>query len=183
MTFRSTSKIEDVERKVRLVASTLPEAFCFAFYGFNSNENTLSTASLGTIEGDVFYNGDIYQNNGSDSGTNYSSTGNGGIIIPNQPSFPAFDDTYFNNLLVEATNLNNGNSALRLESQHIYIPNHNDINLGIHSTRTIELWFKEYIDLKKLIVNNQTNISKTSSDSKETAGSFEKLIIEKIKNN
>ena len=38
-------------------------------------------------------------------------------------------------------------------------------------------------NLKKLIVNNQTNISKTSSDSKETAGSFEKLIIEKIKNN
>ena len=38
-------------------------------------------------------------------------------------------------------------------------------------------------NLKKLIVNNQTNISKTSSDSKETVGSFEKLIIEKIKNN
>ena len=153
MTFQSTSRIENVERKVRLIASTLPEAFCFAFYGFNSNQNTLSTASLGTIDGDVFYNGDIYQNNGSDSGTNYSSTGNGGVIIPNQPSFPAFDDTYFNNLLAEATNLNNGNSALRLESQHIYIPNHNDINLGIHSTRTIELWFKVE---NKALGTNQT---------------------------
>ena len=38
-------------------------------------------------------------------------------------------------------------------------------------------------NLKKLIVNNQTNSSETSGDSKETVGSFEKLIIEKIKNN
>ena len=32
MTFQSTSRIEDVERKVRLVASTLQESFCFSFY-------------------------------------------------------------------------------------------------------------------------------------------------------
>ena len=38
-------------------------------------------------------------------------------------------------------------------------------------------------NLKKLIVNNQTNSSEISSDSKETVGSFEKSIIEKIKNN
>ena len=38
-------------------------------------------------------------------------------------------------------------------------------------------------NLKKLIVNNQTNSSEISRDSKETVGSFEKSIIEKIKNN
>ena len=38
-------------------------------------------------------------------------------------------------------------------------------------------------NLKKLIVNNQTNSSEISKDSKETVGSFEKSIIEKIKNN
>ncbi len=38
-------------------------------------------------------------------------------------------------------------------------------------------------NLKKLIVNNQTNSSEISSDIKETVGSFEKSIIEKIKNN
>ena len=32
MTFQSTSRIEGVERKVRLIASTLPEAFCFALW-------------------------------------------------------------------------------------------------------------------------------------------------------
>ena len=38
-------------------------------------------------------------------------------------------------------------------------------------------------NLKKLIINNQTNSSETSSDSKVTVGSFEKSIIEKIKKN
>ena len=38
-------------------------------------------------------------------------------------------------------------------------------------------------NLKKLIINNQTNSSETSGDSKETVGGFEKSIIEKIKNN
>ena len=38
-------------------------------------------------------------------------------------------------------------------------------------------------NLKKLIVNNQTNSSEISNDSEESVGSFEKSLIEKIKNN
>ncbi|WP_440697791.1 DUF3035 domain-containing protein [Candidatus Pelagibacter sp. HIMB1709] len=38
-------------------------------------------------------------------------------------------------------------------------------------------------NLKKLIVNNQTNNSDISSDSEESVGNFEKSLIEKIKNN
>ena len=38
-------------------------------------------------------------------------------------------------------------------------------------------------NLKKLIVNNQTNSSEISTDSEESAGSLEKLLIWKIKNN
>lgn len=38
-------------------------------------------------------------------------------------------------------------------------------------------------NLKKLIVNNQTNSSETSSDNEKSTESFEKLLIEKIKNN
>ena len=38
-------------------------------------------------------------------------------------------------------------------------------------------------NLKKLIVNSQTNSSETSSDTSESLGSFEKLLIDKIKNN
>ncbi len=38
-------------------------------------------------------------------------------------------------------------------------------------------------DLKKLIVDNQTNGSEISTDSEESVGSLEKLLIWKIKNN
>ena len=38
-------------------------------------------------------------------------------------------------------------------------------------------------NLKKLIVNNSTNSSEMSSDGMDTVGSFEKWLIEKIKNN
>ena len=38
-------------------------------------------------------------------------------------------------------------------------------------------------NLKKLIVNNQTNNSEISSESEESVGNFEKSLIEKIKNN
>ena len=38
-------------------------------------------------------------------------------------------------------------------------------------------------NLKNLIDNNQTNSSEISSDSEESIGSFEKSLIEKIKNN
>jgi len=38
-------------------------------------------------------------------------------------------------------------------------------------------------NLKKLIVSNQTESSETSSDTSESVGSFEKSLIEKIKNN
>ena len=38
-------------------------------------------------------------------------------------------------------------------------------------------------NLKKLIVNNQINNSEISSESEKSVGSFEKSLIEKIKNN
>jgi len=38
-------------------------------------------------------------------------------------------------------------------------------------------------NLKKLIVSKQTESSETSSDTSESVGSFEKSLIEKIKNN
>jgi len=42
---------------------------------------------------------------------------------------------------------------------------------------------KQENNLKKLIVNNQTNNSEIENDDEESIGSFEKLLIEKIKNN
>jgi len=143
-TLQSTAKIDEVERKVRCVVSSVPEAFCFVFYGNNNGDETssLSTASLGYITGDVFFRGNINSENGSDEGVNYSSTGVGGTVIENLPPFPIFDDTYFNNLLNETINSNSANTALDLNGENIFISNHLDINEGTHATRTIELWFK-----------------------------------------
>ena len=42
---------------------------------------------------------------------------------------------------------------------------------------------KQENNLKKLIVNSQTNNSEIENDNEESIGSFEKLLIEKIKNN
>ena len=149
-TLQSTAKIDEVERKVRCVVSSVPEAFCFVFYGNNNGDETssLSTASLGNITGDVFFRGNINSGNGSDVGENYSSTGVGGTVIENLPPFPIFDDTYFNNLLNETINSNSANTALDLNGENISISNHSDINEGEHATRTIELWFK--VDNKSL---------------------------------
>ena len=42
---------------------------------------------------------------------------------------------------------------------------------------------KQENNLKKLIVSNQTESSESSKDTSESVGSFEKSLIEKIKNN
>jgi len=143
-TIQSKAKIDDVERNVRCIVSSVPEAFCFAFYGNNDNNQnpSLNAASNGIITGDVFYNGDISSGNGSDNGTNYTTTGVGGTSINNQPDFPSFEDSQYEALLTTASNLNTSNIALDLDGANISISGHDDINLISHPLRTIELWFK-----------------------------------------
>ncbi len=140
-TFKSDATIDDVKRKMRCQVSSLPEAFSLVFYG-NNMANVDLNSPLGTITGDIFYNGNIILNGGTDNGVNYTSTGAGGTVITNQPLFPEFDDSQFENLLASVLNDNNSNKALDLDGASISIDNHNDINLGTHATRTIELWFK-----------------------------------------
>ncbi|WP_440681621.1 DUF3035 domain-containing protein [Candidatus Pelagibacter sp. HIMB1623] len=56
-------------------------------------------------------------------------------------------------------------------------------NLPIPKSEKVVENENEENNLKKLIVNNQTNNSDISSDSEESVGNFEKSLIEKIKNN
>ena len=67
ITVKSTATINDVERNLRLIISPMPEAFCFSFYGDNSDSETF-TEPNGTINGDMFYNGNIESNSGTNSG-------------------------------------------------------------------------------------------------------------------
>ena len=165
-TLKSIASIDDVERKVRCQVSSMPEAFSLAFFGQNSGNSTLNSP-LGTIIGDIYYNGDISSGGGTDNGINYTSTGVGGIAINNQPTFPNLDLTQYETLLLEAQ-LSSGsydNKALNFDGNNDYVKIENsvDINTGNnHTQKTIEAWFKvdnKDITSKKQVVYEPTKLN------------------------
>ena len=143
---KSTATINDVERNLRAIISTMPEAFCFSYYGNNANNQTFSEPN-GSISGDLFYNGNIQANSGTSNGNNYSSTGSGGTLLSSPPPFPQLDETLYNNLISSASTTSGDYNNRSLEfnnNDYISIANSSDINRGIHAERTIEAWFNTY---------------------------------------
>ena len=144
ITVKSTATINDVERNLRLILSSMPEAFCFSFYGNNSGGQTF-TESNGTISGDMFYNGNVESNSGTGSGTTYTSTGTGGTLLSSPPSFPTLDITQYEALLTSAASASGAYNNYALDfnsSDYVGIGGSSDINTGIHSQRTVEAWFR-----------------------------------------
>jgi hypothetical protein len=144
LTIKSKATINDVERNLRLILSSMPEAFCFSYYGNNLGLVTFNE-NQGTISGDMYHNGNVSTNIVS-SGIKYSSTGSGGTQLISPPSFPTLVTTSYEALLTSA-GLATGsytNYALHFDSSsdQVYIPNHSDINLGTHTQRTVEAWFR-----------------------------------------
>ena len=140
---KSKSTINDVERNLRIIISSMPEAFCFSYYGNNASNQTF-TEPNGNINGDMFYNGNVQSNSGTNSGTTYTSTGIGGTLLSSPPSFPDLDITLYENLLNAAAAATGAyvNYALEFNgSDNVRIESSSDINLGIHGQRTIEAWF------------------------------------------
>ena len=146
-TLKSIATIDDVERNLRVIISSMPEAFCFSFYGHNAGSQTF-TESNGTISGDMFYNGTVQSNSGSSTGTTYNSNGNGGTQLSGGPSFPTLDATLYDALISAAASASGiyNNRALSFDGSNDYIKinNSSDINTGSnnHSQKTIETWFK-----------------------------------------
>lgn len=144
LTLKSTGKIDDVERNVRFLLSSLPEAFCFSFYGNNLGAQTFAEPN-GSINGDMFFNGSVQSNSGASNGTTYIGTGSGGTLLSSPPIFPDIDDTNYEALLSSAQSASpdyqnyaldfNNNDYVRIESS-------SDINSGIHSQHTVEAWFR-----------------------------------------
>ena len=159
ITVKSTATINDVERNLRLIISSMPEAFCFSFYGNNSGGQTF-TESNGTISGDMFYNGNVESNSGTNSGVTYTSTGTGGTLLSSPPSFPTLDITQYEALLTSAASASGAynNYALDFDGSNDYVKinNSSDINTGgaIHTQKTIEAWFK--VDDKNITSRKQT---------------------------
>ena len=158
ITVKSTATINDVERNLRLIISSMPEAFCFSFYGNNSGGQTF-TESNGTISGDMFYNGNVQSNSGTGSGTTYTSTGTGGTLLSSPPSFPSLDITQYEALLTSAASASGAynNYALAFDGSNdwVQIGNSGDINTGSnHTQKTIEAWFE--VNNKDLTSYKQT---------------------------
>jgi hypothetical protein len=158
ITVKSTATINDVERNLRLIISSMPEAFLFSFYGNNSGNQTF-TESNGTISGDMFYNGNVESNSGTNSGITYT-TGTGGTLLSSPPSFPTLDITQYEALLTSAASATGAynNYALDFDGSNDYIKinNSSDINTGgaIHTQKTIEAWFK--VENKNITSRKQT---------------------------
>ena len=144
ITVKSIATINDVERNLRLIISSMPEAFFFSFYGNNSGSQTF-TESNGTISGDMFYNGNVESNSGTGSGTTYTSTGTGGTLLSSPPSFPTLDITQYEALLTSAASASGAYNNYALDfnsSDYVGIGSSSDINTGIHGQRTVEAWFR-----------------------------------------
>ena len=163
---KASGNIVDVRKKARLIYSTLPEAFCFSFYGNNLGGQTFNEINA-QINGDMFFNGDVGSGSGAvtSTGATYTSTGNGGMYLEDPPTFPELDATLYEELLTEAS-LSQGsgsgsgdytNYALDFNgsNQFVYLPNHGDINVGCGcQNKTIEMWFK--VDNKNITSRKQT---------------------------
>ena len=144
LTIKSKATINDVERNLRLILSSMPEAFCFSYYGNNLGSVTFNE-DQGTISGDMYHNGNV----STDivlSGIKYNSTGSGGTQLTSPPSFPTLVTTSYEALLTSAASATGPytNYALHFNSSsdQVHIPNHSDINVGTHTQRTVEAWFK-----------------------------------------
>ena len=144
LTIKSKATINDVERNLRLILSSMPEAFCFSYYGNNLGSVTFNE-DQGTISGDMYHNGNV----STDivlSGIKYNSTGSGGTQLTSPPSFPTLVTTSYEALLTSAASASGPytNYALHFNSSsdQVHIPNHSDINVGTHTQRTVEAWFK-----------------------------------------
>ncbi|MDC0480392.1 LamG domain-containing protein [Candidatus Marinimicrobia bacterium] len=123
-TMKSIAKINDVERNTRVILSTYPEAFCFSYYGNNTGSATFSE-TLGSITGDMFFNGDVNTSIVS-SGIIYNPTGSGGTQLASPPIFPTLNTSFYDSLLTVASNqteslTNTTNYALSFDGTNDYV--------------------------------------------------------------
>ena len=150
LTMKVSGTIDDVERNIRFLLSSIPEAFCFSFYG--NNEGSVEFSTAGAITGDMFFKGNIDSYGGTNNGITYTSTGDDGTtVLTFYPEFPQIVETYYNDLIDDAQASSYTNYALNFDGMddYISISNSNDINTGNgHTAKTIEAWFKvDNVDL------------------------------------
>ena len=143
-TLKSVATISEVERNIRVIVSTYPEAFCFSYYGNNAGNATFTEPS-GSINGDMFFKGAVQSNSGTQNGITYVSSGSVGTVLSSPPPFPTLIITQYETLLTSAASASGAynNYALDFNSNdYVGIGSSSDINTGIHGQRTVEAWFR-----------------------------------------
>ena len=161
LTMKSSATIDDVKRNIRYIFSSLPEAFCFSFYGNNTSSQTFSeTGSY--IDGDMFFNGSVGSGSGTGNGVTYISTGSGGTVLSDYPEFPQLDESIYTTLLNSAAAVSGGNSSYTNYSyqfdgadDYVTIGGSTDINQGQFPKKTIEAWFKTNDNSNKQVIYEQ----------------------------
>jgi len=158
LTLESIGKIDDVERNIRLILSSFPEAFCFSFYGKNTAGQVFSEPS-GSIVGDMFFNGTVQSGSVASNGVTYIGTGSGGTTLSPFPEFPELNTSQYEALLTSAASAPGAytNYALSFDGNNDYVKinNSGDINTGNnHTQKTIEAWFR--VNDKSITSRKQT---------------------------
>ena len=185
LTIKSSATIDDVKRNIRYIFSSLPESFCFSFYGNNTSSQTFSeTGSY--IDGDMFFNGSVGSGSGTSGGTTYISTGSGGTVLSTYPEFPQLDESIYTTLLNSAAAASGGNSSYTNYSyqfdgtdDYVTIGGSTDINQGEFPQKTIEAWFKTNDNSNKQVIYEQGGGSRGLNlyikDSKLYAGGWNRV--------
>ena len=185
LTIKSSATIDDVKRNIRYIFSSLPESFCFSFYGNNTSSQTFSeTGSY--IDGDMFFNGSVGSGSGTSGGTTYISTGSGGTVLSTYPEFPQLDESIYTALLNSAAAASGGNSSYTNYSyqfdgtdDYVTIGGSTDINQGEFPQKTIEAWFKTNNNSNKQVIYEQGGGSRGLNlyinDSKLYAGGWNRV--------
>ena len=150
---KSTGTIGEVERNVRVLVSSYPNAFNLAFYGSNNGNSTFSSSSL--ISGDIYFNGDFGTLNLSSGSNAYSSLSNpsNNGVFHGYPlvEFPSFDNSYYENLLATVNGSYVSNSSepmLSFDGTNDYaaIQNMYYTDVGEISKLTVSAWVKVPLD-------------------------------------
>tara|TARA_Y100000590_G_scaffold465016_1_gene635992 strand:- start:1273 stop:3162 length:1890 start_codon:yes stop_codon:yes gene_type:complete len=149
----STATLGNVERNTRIIVSPYPQAFNLAFYGKNAGSTIFSSSS--TIDGDIYFNGNIGSVNLTSGKVAYTSLENPGNNAEYHGTplvdFPVIDNTYYQDLLGTVTGsyfTGDSEPMLSFDGANDYaaIQNMYYTDVGEISKLTVSAWVKVPLD-------------------------------------
>jgi len=106
----SEGSIGGLRSRSRLILSSYPDAYNLAFYGSNNSGGNLNAS--GTIDGDIFFAGQVSTVNQSQGSAFYTPIGFNGVALSEQEvPFPAGNIDYFTTLLSNAPAYSSGKTT------------------------------------------------------------------------